>query len=157
MPSAEGTRVTRRSLPLQSVIDVIVRGKVQAIGDHLVARPAPIEARRHNPLTDGDVLVHHHLALPGPNDGADQVADRHRHLPPAFFPGANAARGPGVGELLQRSDDLPRHRTQRVADHVGSVLKDGKFLAPGQQWIIHETGFLRSRHATQNRPSAGKP
>ena len=91
------------ALPLEPVVDVVVRGEVEAVGDELVARAAPVEAGGDDGLADGDVLVHDDAAFGRADDGADEVAAGDGHVPPAFFPGADAAGGPGVGELLQRS------------------------------------------------------
>ena len=124
-----------RSAALQRMIDVIVGRKVEAVGDQFVAPRAPIEAGRDYVLADGDVLLDHHLALSRADNTAHQIAHRDRHHPPAFFPGAYAALGPGVGELLHARPGAFGHGAQRVADHVGGVRQDGELLAPGQQRI----------------------
>jgi len=100
-----------------------------------------------NPLADGNVLVHDDFGLPCPDEGSDEVAGGDGHVPPAFFPGTDASRGPGVGELLERVGSAARHGTQRVADHVRGGGKDGKFLAPDEKRVVFREGFFeRSRH-----------
>jgi len=42
-----------RTLPCKAMVDVIVRGKVQAIGDQFVSGTAPVEARSNDRLADG--------------------------------------------------------------------------------------------------------
>ena len=117
-------------LLFQTVVDVVVGRKVQAIGDEPVAQTAPIEAGSHDPLADGNILLHHDFALAGTNDGTDQIADRNRHIPPALLPSADAAGRPSIGVFLHGVGRAPGHGTQRVADHVRGVGEDRKFLAP---------------------------
>ena len=50
-----------RTLPCNAMVDVIVRGKVQAIGDQFVSATAPVEARSNDRLADGPG------AAPSPN------------------------------------------------------------------------------------------
>jgi hypothetical protein len=74
--------------------------------------------------------MHDHFACSGADDGADQIAEGERHLPPSFLPGANAAQSPCFSELLQRPGRPARHGSERVADQIGSMFEDGKLLTP---------------------------
>src|SRR5207237_10324210 len=80
------------------------------------------------------------------DDATDQIADRARHLPPAFFPGANAARRPQLGVLLQALAGASRHRAERVRDHINGVIEDREFFAPFKQ-LVHSLLSLFARLA----------
>src|SRR5689334_24996179 len=81
-----------RALPFERMKDVDVRGKVERLADGLVATAREVEARMDERLADRDVLVHHDFAGARADDLAYKIADRARHLPPALFPCAYAAR-----------------------------------------------------------------
>src|SRR5207302_6614047 len=81
-------------------------------------------------------LVQRDVARRRSDQRPDAVAHADRHVPPAFFPGAHATGGPGVGVFAYAVVDAARHRAQRVADHVGGAGEDRKLLAPLQQ-LIH--------------------
>src|SRR5689334_9683720 len=100
------------SLPLESVIDVVVGREVQAVRDELVPGSIPIEAGSHDRLTYRNVLVHDDLASTSSDYRADEIADGHGHFPPPFFPGTNTARRPGFGELLQCVGGAARHGSE---------------------------------------------
>ncbi len=124
-----------RALAGEAVVDVVVRREVEAVGNELVARAAPVETGGDDGLADGDVLVHHHAAFGRADDGGDEVAAGDGHVPPAFFPGPYATGGPGAGELGERGLGAAGHGAERVADHVGGVGKDGKLVAPDKERV----------------------
>src|SRR5262249_26134620 len=140
---------------LQAVIEVEVRRKIQAVSDQLVAPAGPIEARGHDALADRNVLVHDDLARPGADDASHEVAHRERHLPPALLPGADAARGPDVRELLEPAAGAARHGSERVADHVDGLVEDWKFFSPVEE-RVHGAEELSaiSRHLSARKPDA---
>ena len=113
-----------------SLVNIEVRGEIHFLGNDLVSLVAPIEAGQHDRLADGYVLLHHHLAGSGANDLADEIADRDRHLPPAFFPGSYSSGIPFVGVLLQAIARAPGHRSERVADHIYRALENREFFSP---------------------------
>ena len=63
-------------------------------------------------------------------------------------------RGPGVAEFLEPAGGAPRHGAERVADHVGGVVEDGKFLAPGEQ-RIHGLSYRQLKIDHQHQGVAG--
>src|SRR3989442_6114170 len=125
-----------RATTLLLLIKIENRGELHVHHDHFVARAAKVEAGRDHRLGKRDVLMQGDVARRRSDQRPDAVAHADRHVPPAFFPGAYATRGPGVGVFTYAVVDAARHRAQRVADHVGGAGEDGKLLAPLQQ-LIH--------------------
>src|SRR6202012_6177958 len=58
-----GDRDDPRALSRKAVVDVVVRGEVEAIGDEFVAGAAPIETGGNDRLADGNILMHHDAAF----------------------------------------------------------------------------------------------
>ena len=104
--------------------EVHYRRKIQVGIDHFVAAAAEVEARGHGRLAGGDVLQAGDRSLGSVEQRADLVADLGGQHPPFFFPGANAARVPDVGVLLQRIFDAAGHCPQRIADEVGGAARE---------------------------------
>ena len=88
------------SQPLEAIVDVVVRGKVQPITDQLVAVSAPVETGSHDRLADGNILMHDHAPFRGADDRADQVATGKWHLPPALLPGQLPVAQVSVNSLI---------------------------------------------------------
>src|SRR5256714_9279377 len=126
--------------------DVEVRWEVERFADDLIALAGEVEARMDERLADRDVLVHDDFARLRADDFTDQIADRARHLPPAFFPGANAARRPQLGVLVQAVASAGGHRAERVRDHINGVIEDREFFAPFKQ-LVHSRLSLFARLA----------
>src|SRR5437764_14370316 len=113
--------------------DVEVRWEVERFADDLIALAGEVEARMDERLADRDVLVHDDFARLRADDFTDQIADRARHLPPAFFPGANAARRPQLGLLVQAVAGAGRHRAERVRGHINALREGREFVSPLNQ------------------------
>ncbi len=147
-----------RPLPLQTEVDVVVRREVEPIRHQLIARiraltaRAPVKAARHDRLADADILVHDHTAGRGPDDAPNEVAAGDGHVPPAFFPGADAARRPGLGVLGQCAGDAARHGRERVRDQVRRLREDRKLGAPAQQGIVSHVVSLECTPQTRTGP-----
>src|SRR5579859_2532136 len=123
----------RRQHPTQHVID---RWE-NAFFDHdFVALTVEIETTEQNPFGQGNVLMHRYGIRRGPDDGCNLVAQPDIHIPPTLAPGADTARGPGIGVSAQTVVNGARHSTQRVTDEISCRLKDRKFAAPMKQRIV---------------------
>ena len=66
------------------------------------------------------------------HQGAEFVADFEGEHPPAFFPGANAARGPDIGIAVERVVNAAWHGSEGVRNHVVGALEDGELGAVAQ-------------------------
>ena len=104
-------------------------GKVTLHVDDSAPLAAETEARQHDGLGDGDVLVHDRRAGRRPDEPGDLLADRQRDLPPALAPGANPPRAPGSRVVREPALGGTRHRAERVADEVRRVGQERKLLA----------------------------
>ena len=103
------------------------------VHDAVAPRVERVEAREDDRLGDRDVLVHDRRARPGADDAPDLVADRDRHLPPAFGPRADAARLPRVRVLEHARLCGFGHRAERVVDQIGRVPEDREPIAVVRQ------------------------
>ena len=99
--------------------------------DDPVARRSQPEAGQDDGDGNRHVLVHADGAGRGADDPADLVADRERHLPPAFAPRADPARPPHPRVLGEPLLGGSRHRRQRVVDQVGRLREDRKAVPVG--------------------------
>ncbi len=118
-----------RAPPALRLVEVANRGKLSLAVDDPVPGWRELEAREHDRLRDGDVLVHHGRPGRGADDPRELVADARRRLPPPFRPRAHAALAPLAcvpKQVLLRAE---WHRPERVADQVGRVLEDWKTVA----------------------------
>ena len=104
------------------------------VHDPIAAWVGRAEAREHDGLGDRNVLVHDRRAGRRPDDAADLVPDRDRHLPPPFGPGTNASRAPGARVLEHALLRGRRHRAERVVDQVRRVPKDREPFAVVRQF-----------------------
>ena len=118
------------------LVEVAHRREVRLLVDDAVARAGPAEAREHDLLGDRHVLVHHGAAGRRADDAPDLVADRDRHLPPAFAPGADAALAPHARVLEQPLLRGRGHRRERVVDQIRAVAEDREAVAIGEE-VVH--------------------
>src|SRR5260370_41596640 len=72
------------------------------------------------------------------DDAGHFIANRHRHVPPAFGPGAHAARRPDVRVFMQSIVSGAWHRDQTVRDQIDSLFQDGKLRTPFEQFVGQE-------------------
>ena len=114
------------------------------VDDAVAARIDRTEAGHDDRLGDCDVLVHDGRPGRRPDDAADLVADGHRHLPPAFAPGADAAFLPHPRELEHALLGGGGHGAEGVVDEVRRVGEDREPVA-----------VLGQLHAAQPSPEAG--
>src|SRR3989442_1019789 len=136
------------------VVEVLDGWKFE-IGHHdFVARASEIEARGDDGLGERDVLVERQFPGRGADEGGDLVADARGHLPPAFFPSADAARVPEVGIIAQPVIDSAGHGAEGIADQIGGALEDGEFLAPVEK-IIHSAGSLPAHTCRRGAIASG--
>jgi len=98
--------------------------------DDLVSLWGGFQAREHQRLADGDVLMHDHGARVGAYDARDFVADRDGHVPPAFRPCAHAPGCPDVGVFVEPFVSRFGHCSETVRDQVNRSFENGKFTAP---------------------------
>ena len=132
---------TEAALPVVEVLD----GRKFEIGHHhFVARAAEVEARGDDGLRERDVLVQRDFAGLRADQRGDFIADVDGHLPPAFFPGANAATSPSVGVGVHRVVNAAGHRAQGVADEVGGAVEDREFGAVFEE-IVHNSSVNVTR------------
>ena len=125
------------------VVDVHHRRKIHRFVNNLVATLGKIKTRQDERLTDGNVLMHHDGTRSGSDDTGDFVANGQRHFPPAFSPGAYAARGPGFGVIVQSVVGRLRHRAQRVVDQVQGVFQNRKLRAVRKKFVHRLALFSR--------------
>ena len=119
--------------------EVAHRREVRLLVHDAVAPALGPEARAHDRLGDGDVLVHHRRAGRRADDAADLVADHHRHRPPALAPRPDPARLPRPGVLREPVLRRRGHRAERVVDQIGRVRQDGEAVTIGEA----RSGMLR--------------
>ena len=139
------------------LLHVAHRREEPLLEDDAVARRLQVEAREDDRLGDRHVLVHDGRAGRRADDPADQVADAEHRVPPAFAPGARAARRPLARELLQPALGLRRHRAERVVDQVRRRLEDREAIAVVGQ--LHGAKYLqraRARCRSCARPTRGR-
>jgi len=115
--------------PTLPVIEVLNGWKFEIGHQHFVARAAEVKAGGDDGLRERDVLVQRDFPGLRANQRGDFIADVDGHLPPAFFPGANAAISPGVGVGVHGVVNAAGHRAQGVADEVGGAVEDREFGA----------------------------
>src|SRR5438552_5927489 len=94
------------------VIEILNRRKLQLDHHDFVARPAEIKARRNYRLGKRHILVQRNFARARSDQRCDFIADAHRHVPPALFPGAHPAFPPGIRIGSQALVDAAGHRAQ---------------------------------------------
>ena len=139
---------------LLRAIEVHHRRKIHCRAHDAASAARWTEARERDQMRRRDVLVHAHRLRRGADHATDLVADFERHLPPAIFPTAHAARRPCsrvVGEVV---GGFPRHRPKGIADHVDRLRENRKLVAPPGQ-IVHRhnqfTGRARTSFITKTR------
>src|SRR5262249_31973931 len=96
------------------LIEVAHRREVLFLVHDAVPRAGRGEAGEHDLFGDGYVLVHHRAAGRGADDAADLVADRDRHLPPAFAPRADPAL-PATCARTRAADPRLRPASRRAS------------------------------------------
>src|SRR5438552_697446 len=133
-------------------MDIKIRGEVKSFRNQLIARAAPVETGGDDGLANRHVRMHSDFALSGADDFPDQVADSDGHLPPAFFPGPDAARRPDVGVFVEPIASPARHGAERVADQIDRFVENGKFFAPVEEGIGH---FLHDRWCAELQEARG--
>src|SRR2546429_9688859 len=84
------------------VVEVLDRRKLEIDHHDFVARTAKVKAGRNHGFGQRDVLMQRNLPGLGAHERGDLVADADGHFPPAFFPGAHAAPGPGIRRSEER-------------------------------------------------------
>ncbi len=115
------------------LVEVAHRREVRLLVDDAVPLARPCEAGKDDRLRHRHVLMHHDRAGRCTEDPAELVADRDRHLPPAFPPGPDAALAPGARVLAEVVLGRRRHRRERVVDEVGARGEDREPVAiPGR-------------------------
>src|SRR5215475_2649592 len=72
------------------------------------------------------------------DQGRDLVANVNGHLPPAFFPCADATLLPSLSISVHAVVYASGHGTQRVADQVGSPVEDREFATILEQ-VVHRS------------------
>src|SRR3954469_9172561 len=122
---------------LLSFPEVHDRGKIHVGVDDLVALAGKIKARCHHRLALRHILVNRNRVALGVHQPFDHAADLMCQHPPGFFPGAHSARHPHFGIFVQRLLRCARHRSQGVADQVGSIRQDGKLRAKPEKLVGH--------------------
>src|SRR6185437_1335403 len=95
-------------------------------------------------LAGGYVLKSGDRAASRIHEPADLVAHLSGQHPPALFPGAYAAGGPGVGIAVEGVVHAARHGAEGIADEVGGSLQDGEFGAVTQQVVAHGLNIVMS-------------
>src|SRR6266550_4367334 len=138
-----------RASPSLRLVEVANRRKLALAVDDAVARRLELEAREHDRLRDGDVLVHRHRPRRGADDAAQEVPDRGRGLPPAFRPGPNAALPPLARVAKQPLLRADGHRAQRMVDQIGRVLEDRKAVAVALE-RLHRSRAPRATRPVQS-------
>jgi hypothetical protein len=113
--------------------------KIEILKDDPVARAVEAEARRHDRLRDGRILVHGDRVARYAEDRCEEIAGLAADLPPAFVPGANAALIPLIGECLQMRPRTRGHRAERVAHEVRAGIDDRELGTPLEKGI-HRRG-----------------
>ena len=93
-------------------VEIHHRGKIHLAADEHASRGSRIQARQRHQMRRRHVFVHADRPGRRADDARDLVADFERHLPPALFPGAHAARRPCLGVLGEILRRLPRHRAE---------------------------------------------
>src|SRR5437764_411365 len=81
--------------------------------------------------------MHHNGVCVSANDARDFVACSHRHVPPAFGPGAHAARRPNICVFMQSIESSPRHRAETVRDQIDRSLENRKFRTVFEKVVGH--------------------
>ncbi len=122
--------------PALLVIEVLNGGKFQVGHHHFVARAAEIEARADDRLDERHVLMQRNFAGSSADERCDLVANADGHVPPALFPGAHAALGPGVRVSAHFVVYGARHGPEGIADHIRRAVENRE-LAPPLQKAIH--------------------
>src|SRR5712671_4849396 len=81
--------------------------------------------------------MHHDGICVSANDARDFVACSHRHVPPAFGPGAHPARRPNICVFMQSIESSPRHRAETVRDQIDRSVENRKFRTVFEKVIGH--------------------
>jgi hypothetical protein len=110
------------------LVQVAHRREVRLLVDDPVPFADP-EAGQDDGLRDRHVLVHDDRAGRRAEDPAKLVADRDRHLPPAFRPRPDAALAPRARVLAEVVLGRRRHRRERVVDEVRAGPEDREAVA----------------------------
>ena len=110
------------------------------VDDFVAARVGGrVKAGEDERLADRDVLMHRDRAGVCADDAPDLVANRERHLPPAFSPCAHAARRPRLGILADALERRARHRAQTVRDEIHRLVENRKFPPPLQKLVSQKS------------------
>src|SRR5438105_2123818 len=91
------------------VIEILDRRKLEVDHHNFVARAAEVKTGRNHRLRERDILMKRNLARLRAKQRSDLVAHADGHLPPAFFPGAYATLGPGIGVRAHAVVDAAGH------------------------------------------------
>src|SRR5262245_51471146 len=95
------------------------------------------EARGDDGLTGSDVLMSGDGTFGSVHQGANFVTDMAGKHPPALFPGANAARGPGFSVVMHGVVDTAGHGTEGIADQVRGAVENGELGTMAEQIVGH--------------------
>src|SRR5437763_5337959 len=79
------------------------------------------------------------------NDAPDFIANRHRHVPPAFGPRAHTPRRPNIGVFMQPIVSRSRHRAETVRNQVDRSFENRKFRTPFEKVVGHDVSPLNCR------------
>ena len=133
------------------LVEVTHRREVRLLVDDPVPLAAAREAREDDCLGNGHVLVHDDRAGRRAEDPPELVADRDRHLPPAFGPGTDPALAPRARVLAEVVLGRRRHRRERVVDQVRAGPEDREAVAVLRR-IDWAGSITRARRLRRPRP-----
>src|SRR5271163_3617691 len=122
------------------VIKILDGGEFQIHHHNFVARAPEIEAGRDHRLREGDILVQGDFSGARADQRGDQVANADGHVPPTFFPSADAAFSPGIGVAAHRVVYGFGHGAERIADQIGGAIQDRKLVTPFEK-LIHQSAL----------------